>query len=653
MQSLAKPHRHGLSRGAWKWRAMMLLLFGFNSFLNPIEAVAKRARAPRKNNKKNVNVLGARSASPAQVRAQRHSSKGVALVIGNSSYKSAPLRNPISDATAIGENLRDLGYQTQILTNADFKPLKKSIVKFSKQMRGAEIGLFYYAGHGIQYKGKNYLIPVDANIQTEEDIAIEGVDMGYVFGKMAAAKAQVNIIILDACRNNPFERSWSGGGQGLAVMDAPAGSLVAYATAPGQVALDGDGLDAKHSVYTAALLDSMRSDGASIEEIFKDVRRRVRESTNGKQIPWESTSLEGDVVLKPGGSLRRKSALFVDEFAKQWPQIDDAKIPMQTKKFDTQQAQAICQYLPQVDNWSCNPKGLQDFPVLHAGQLSTAGEIEFLPLAKDKSSCTNAVMVRMRDPKQNLTINWDLATFVVNGTAKPARVRLENAGFKVQERQSRGFKSVSSAPKGTQLQAVLTLPDGSCLLPNHLQANTASATLDLVLPFLLGETRHSSKWRAEWRRQNISLVEGLALVPRPVVAETAPAEPGLWLPVWSLGAAGFSTLAATAFGLYVANAWLPASTGTDLQPRLLAGSGYGACALGCLLLPTLPVGLFVDSLSAAGREGARKDYEDYLLSQRQQAAYDRIVGPPKAQANVFGSAGLGLKGQSPDNTQDP
>ena len=145
-------------------------------------------------------------------------------------------------------------------------------------------------------KGRNFLVPVDAQIQREDEVAYNSVDAGQVLDKMEAANNRLNIVILDACRNNPFARSFRSGSNGLAQMDAPVGTPIAFATAPGSVASDGEG---QNGLYTQHLLQSMRKPGVKIEDVFKNVRASVRRDSQGKQIPWESTSLEGDFVFVP------------------------------------------------------------------------------------------------------------------------------------------------------------------------------------------------------------------------------------------------------------------------------------------------------------------------------------------------------------------
>ncbi len=214
-----------------------------------------------------------------------------ALVIGNGAYKSSPLRNPVNDATDIANALRKFGFSVILKTNANQRTMEESIRYFGKKLRSGGVGLFYFAGHGLQVKGRNYLIPIDTVIETESDVRYEAVDAGRVLGKMEDAGNDLNIVILDACRDNPFTRSFRSGDRGLAKMDAPKGSLVAYATAPGSVAADGEG---RNGIYTKYLLKYISNPNLKVEEVLKQVRIGVINETNEKQIPWESSSLTGE-----------------------------------------------------------------------------------------------------------------------------------------------------------------------------------------------------------------------------------------------------------------------------------------------------------------------------------------------------------------------
>jgi len=221
-----------------------------------------------------------------------------ALVIGNASYNSSPLRNPVNDASNMAEALRNLGFTVIHKQNAKQRDMEKAIRDFGKRLRkNGGVGLFYYAGHGMQVNGRNYLIPVDAEIETESDVKYEAVDAGRVLGKMEDADNNLNIVILDACRDNPFAKSFRSGNKGLAKMDAPTGSIVAYATAPGSVAADGM---SRNGLYTSMLLKHITTPGLRIEEFFKIVRIDVMNDSNKKQVPWESSSLTGDFYFNPG-----------------------------------------------------------------------------------------------------------------------------------------------------------------------------------------------------------------------------------------------------------------------------------------------------------------------------------------------------------------
>jgi formylglycine-generating enzyme required for sulfatase activity len=214
-----------------------------------------------------------------------------ALVIGNSAYDSTPLRNPVNDARSIAAALRNLGFDVLEKENLTQKDMKREIQAFGAKLQKGGVGLFYFAGHGMQVNGRNYLIPVGARIEHEKQVEYEAVDMGAVLSEMDYARNPMNIVILDACRDNPFARSFRSSAQGLAAVNAPGGTLIAYATAPGSVASDGPG---ENGIYTGELIQTMRTPGLRIEDVFKQVRSAVRQVTDGKQIPWESSSLEGD-----------------------------------------------------------------------------------------------------------------------------------------------------------------------------------------------------------------------------------------------------------------------------------------------------------------------------------------------------------------------
>ena len=218
----------------------------------------------------------------------------LALLIGNSAYRESPLRNPVNDVRAMAQRLKELGFTVLVHENATKRTMEAAIVEFGRRLAEGGVGAFYYAGHGLQVRGRNYLVPVDADIEDEASTRVAAVDVELLLEQMAEAKNRVNIVMLDACRNNPFERRMRGASRGLAAVDAARGTLVAYATAPGSVAADGDG---KNGLYTEELLEALREPGLKIEEVFKRVRINVARRSKGAQTPWESSSLTGDLVV--------------------------------------------------------------------------------------------------------------------------------------------------------------------------------------------------------------------------------------------------------------------------------------------------------------------------------------------------------------------
>src|SRR5712675_2567143 len=221
----------------------------------------------------------------------------VALVIGNSNYQNAPhLENPDDDAQSMAQFLNSAGFEVIAATDLTQNDMLKVVQDFSAKVasRGPNtVAMVYYAGHGVQLAGENYLVPVDAKISSEPDLINGSVRLVDVMATLDAIPSRMRIAILDACRNNPFPLL-NDAGRGLAIVDAPNGSIVAYSTAPGTEALDGIG---EHSPYTAAFLRLAQQKNQPIEQLFKRVRLEVNNSTGGQQTPWESSSLTSDFYL--------------------------------------------------------------------------------------------------------------------------------------------------------------------------------------------------------------------------------------------------------------------------------------------------------------------------------------------------------------------
>lgn len=219
----------------------------------------------------------------------------VALIIGNATYKINPLKNPVNDSNDIASSLRSIGFDVIEVNNATLVQMREATRKFGDKLSNSDVGLVYYSGHGVEVKGKNYLIPVNADIKREYEVVDQAFDASQFLEMMDNIRGpnnkRVNILIVDACRNNELQRSWRSTNNGLARMNAPGGTFISFATAPGSVAADGLG---RNSPYTKYLLQALKQPNMPIEQVFKVVRRNVMDETNGEQIPWENSSLIGD-----------------------------------------------------------------------------------------------------------------------------------------------------------------------------------------------------------------------------------------------------------------------------------------------------------------------------------------------------------------------
>jgi uncharacterized caspase-like protein len=247
-----------------------------------------------------IAALGALNSAHANTPGAR-----MALVVGNGAYRSAPLRNPVSDAEAMASALEALGFGVTLVRNAGWSALGAAARSFADGSHQAAMRVVFYAGHGAQIRGRNFLIPVDVDTADEDDMVRKSVDAGELVQRLARQPKAVNLLIMDACRNNPASQvaltsegrrlRTRAGPQGLARMQAPAGSLIAYATAPGQVADDQAG--GAHSLYTKHLLTHLSTPGLSLEKMFKRVRLGVLQDSNSQQQPWEENSLTVEACL--------------------------------------------------------------------------------------------------------------------------------------------------------------------------------------------------------------------------------------------------------------------------------------------------------------------------------------------------------------------
>jgi Caspase domain len=219
-----------------------------------------------------------------------------ALVIGNALYSVGKLNNPINDATDLKLVLERLGFEVRLVLNANRKVMNSEIDNFSQVLKKGGLGLFFYAGHGLQVNGENYLVPINAEINRETDVEYEAIPLGKIMGAMEGARNPVNLMMIDACRDNPYGRGWRSNARGLAsVFENPEGMLISFSTSPGKVASDGTD---RNSPYMASLLGHIQTPNIKIEDVFKNVRQDVTSQTNSRQRPWELSSINGTVILK-------------------------------------------------------------------------------------------------------------------------------------------------------------------------------------------------------------------------------------------------------------------------------------------------------------------------------------------------------------------
>jgi len=221
--------------------------------------------------------------------------KYVALVVGNDAYPNIPLANAVNDAKAMGSALKDVGFDVDVLLNSDLRTMERGVDSFVKKLEPGDVALFFYAGHGIQLAGENYLVPVNFNAKDEADAKYEAYSASRVQERMEGSGARINIVILDACRNNPFRGSRAAGG-GLAAMNTGRGTFIAFATAPGSTASDNP--KSGNGLFTGHLVTTLREPGLTLDQLFNRVRQKVYAESGQKQLPWTGSSVIGDFYLR-------------------------------------------------------------------------------------------------------------------------------------------------------------------------------------------------------------------------------------------------------------------------------------------------------------------------------------------------------------------
>jgi len=251
----------------------------------------------------------------------------VALVIGNAAYVAAPLANPINDAKAMSAVLRAMGFVVVEAHDASKVQMQAALGEAARLLKGKNaVGMLYYAGHGLQLDWRNYMLPVDVELRGAADVPAQTIDVQAVLEAFRVSGNRMNILVLDACRDNPFAATTSG--KGLAQMDVPPRTLLAYATAPGNVAEDGSSTGG-NGLYTRHLVRELGQPGAKIEDVFKRVRLQVRRESEGRQVPWELTSLEDDFYFDPKAQRAPQESWeksFVVEKA-DWDRIKESSRP--------------------------------------------------------------------------------------------------------------------------------------------------------------------------------------------------------------------------------------------------------------------------------------------------------------------------------------
>lgn len=253
----------------------------------------------------------------------------VALVVGQSAYRSVTaLPNPANDARAMTELLTAAGFDVTTARDVSQNELRQAVGDFAAKIAGKgpdTVALVFYAGHGVQIDGENFLLPVDVNFQREADVPLQAVRLNDVMNTLSSVPTKLRIVMLDACRNDPFDAINKTAGRGLAIFDAKAnsaGSFISYATSPGAEAEDGKG---SSSPYTTALVVSAREPGITIEEAFKRVRVAVNKETEGRQIPWESSSLTSDFFFFPGAAKPDAKKATVTRTVPEWRTVLQGK----------------------------------------------------------------------------------------------------------------------------------------------------------------------------------------------------------------------------------------------------------------------------------------------------------------------------------------
>ena len=320
------------------------------------------------------------------------SNQRLALVVGNAAYPKSPLRNPLNDARAVAGSLSELGFQTETAFDLPLRALEASVNRFVSKVRSGDTVVFYYAGHGIQLEGENYLVPIDFDAKDEADAKYVSYSASRVQERIEKAGARVIVVILDACRNNPFQATRSAGG-GLAAMGSGKGTLIAFATGPGKTADDNP--RGANGLFTSHLISTLKEPGLSLDQVFSRVREKVYRESDGRQVPWTVSSVIGDVYLRGGNAaapavvvnpLSRKTEAPVEPVSGDLLREGNQAL----ERGDFQDAIAKAQTLLRT-----NPNHKEGLLLLTSGYYRTQDWVHFVNTAKQAIEAGNTIQFMM------------------------------------------------------------------------------------------------------------------------------------------------------------------------------------------------------------------------------------------------------------------
>lgn len=422
----------------------------------------------------------------------------VALVVGNAAYKNSPLKNPANDAKAIAAALRRMNFEVIERQNLGREAFALAAREFGDKLKGASVALFYFAGHGLQVRGHNYLVPVDADIAREDEVPYRSIDVNEVLDKMDSARTPINLVLLDACRNNPFARSFKLSQLGLAQMDAPAGTLIAFATSPGSVAQDGEG---DNGLYTSALLKHMGAEALPIEQMLKRVRVDVVRASNNGQVPWESSSLNRDFAFANAAPTPAPAANSAPALSQSLAQ---ASAPANSSAANNATELALDLAFWDAVKSSSNPADyrayLEQYPRGHFAALARlrAGQPTQAPAAAVNARTAPSDALRAVSPEGLYAAQWVDGQVQLLDVAKNSVIRSmavdKAAGFRptaLQFSPNGQWLAVGAVRDGQAVQLLLALASGRVLWERPANAahfDAQQARLNLVLPSGVNES---------------------------------------------------------------------------------------------------------------------------------------------------------------------